>query len=104
LATASKGYVRVQLSCERAACTGGAEITEQVLLKHHKSKAATERETVVLAKTSYYLSRGESATVRLKQTDAGLTLFADAKSHPTKGRLVVSVRHGTELTRAVLIS
>jgi hypothetical protein len=71
---------------------------------HKGNRTVTGQKTVVLAKTSYFLRKGRSATINLKQTKDGLALLAGAKAHPIDKRLIVSVRGGARVTGRLLIS
>ncbi len=105
LAKASKGYVTAELSCERAACSGSAEITEQLPVKQHKADSTTDYETVVLAKASFRIGSGKSAIIKLKETKAGKALFADVNgSHQVRRRIVVSVRGGSGVAGTLTIT
>ena len=105
LASASKGYVRVELSCERAACWGSAELTQQMLSKEQKSPNATDYETVVLAKGPFRIAPGRRAVIRLKETTVGAAVFAGANdAHRVRRHLVVTVRDGVGVTGILAIS
>jgi hypothetical protein len=45
----------------------------------------------VLATVSYSVANGKSAVIRLVLTAAGLKVFADAKVHPVKEKLSVTL-------------
>ena len=105
LATASKGYVRVELSCERAACSGAAEVTQQIPSKEQESSSATNSETVVLARGAFHIAPGRRAAIELKETTVGAALFAGAdNAHRVRVRLVVAVRGGVGVTGMLAIA
>jgi hypothetical protein len=88
-----------------AACAGAAEVTERALIKTHKGKKTVSgEETIVLAKAPYSLAKGKTSTIKVTQTVAGMVAFADAKAHPRRERLVLSVRGGNTTNVSVLIS
>jgi hypothetical protein len=87
-AALSGKYLPVRLSCghtraglyEAAVgrpCSGSATVTAE--------KAA------VLATVSYSVANGKSAVIRLVLTAAGLKVFANAKVHPVKEKLSVTL-------------
>jgi hypothetical protein len=88
-ATVKEGYIPVKLSCKNAPCSGTAELVKR---------------EVVLAKTSYSIGRGTTATVELRLTQAGSKTFADASQHPIAKKLLVTARGGKVTTRTILVS
>jgi hypothetical protein len=105
LAKASNGYVKVELSCERASCSGSAEITEQLPVKQHRAHRATNYETAVLAENLFRIDSGTKAVIKLKDTNAGSTLFAEVNNaHQVRRRIVVSVRGAFGVTGTLAIT
>jgi len=88
-ATVSGGYVPVKLSCRNAPCSGNAELVKRA---------------VVLAKASYSISMGATATVKLKLTQAGSKTFAEVREHPLRKKLVVTTRGGNRATKMIRVS
>jgi len=96
---------RVHIQCADAACAGSAELTLQIVVKHRKGKKTVQRkETLVLAKGSYSLAAGKSATIVLRLTAAGKTRLAHVKHHPLTARLSISVNRGRTTVKSVLLS
>jgi hypothetical protein len=83
------GYLPVKLSCKNALCLGTAEVVKP---------------TVVLAKASYSIASGTSATVELRLTQAGSKTLADASQHPLAKKLLVTARGGNRTTKIILVS
>ncbi len=88
--TVSGHRLAVKLHCTEAACSGRASIM------------ATRG--TVLAASSYSMARGASTSVELKMTAAGLRAFANARAHPFKEKVMVSVRGGRALEGVVRVS
>ena len=95
----------VHIVCSDAACTGSAELTLQIVVKHRKGKKTVSRkETLVLAKGSYSLAAGKSGTLVLRLTAAGKTRLAHVKHHPLTVKLSVSVKGAKTTARSVRVS
>ncbi len=95
----------VHVTCSDAACTGSAELTLQILVKHRKGKkTVSRRETLVLAKGSYALAAGKSETLVLHLTAAGKARLAHVKHHPLAVKLSVSVESGKTAAKSVRVS
>jgi hypothetical protein len=95
----------VHVTCSDAACSGSAELTLQIVVKHRKGKKTVSRkETLVLAKGSYSLAAGKSETLVLHLTAAGKARLAHVKHHPLTVKLSVSVERGTMVVKSVLLS
>jgi hypothetical protein len=88
------GFIPVKLSCKNAPCSGTAEVVKRQLVKSGG----------VLAKASYSIARGTTATVELRLTQAGSKAFADAREHPLAKKLLVTARGGKATTRTILVS
>jgi hypothetical protein len=88
-ATVKGGTIGVKLSCKNAPCRGQAELGAR---------------GVALAKASYSMALGASATVQLRLTQAGSKTFADAKQHPLSKKLVVTAQGGQSATRTIRVS
>jgi Carboxypeptidase regulatory-like domain len=99
------GSARVPIACASAACKGAIELTEQVVVKHRKGKKTTSKKTtVVLAKGSYSLAAGKSATIVVRLTAKGKSTLAKAKHHSSAAKAGVTVTGGKTVTGAVLLS
>lgn len=79
----------LELACAAAACRGTAEL---------------ESKSTVLAKATYSIASGRSATVKLALTAAGKKAFADAKSHAVSATASVSVTGGATVSKSVTVS
>jgi argininosuccinate synthase len=102
--TASAGYLPVKLSCQGATCSGTAEVTGRVGVKTHKgNQTVWKKETAVLAKAPYSIKMDQTATVELKLTSPGSTLFTHAKAHPVSEKGCVTVRGGSATTRTIRV-
>jgi hypothetical protein len=99
-ATLSGNYLAIRLTCEHTraglydaapgrACSGSATVT---------GKAA------VLAAGSYSIANGKSGLVKLVLTAAGLNALANAKVHPVKEKLTVTLNGRQGKTAVLLIS
>jgi hypothetical protein len=101
----SGGSARVPIACANAACKGTIELTAQVVVKHRKGKKTTSKKTtVVLAKGSYSLAAGKTATIVLELTAAGKSTLAQAKSHKLSATASVTVTGGKTANGSVLLS
>jgi Carboxypeptidase regulatory-like domain len=97
--------LRVKLECSDATCKGSVELTVKVLTKRRKGKKAMSRmSTLVLAKGSFSLAAGKSATVTLNLTAMGRKLLAHAERHPLPAKLVLSLAGGKTTTKSVRVS
>jgi hypothetical protein len=101
----SGSSVPVRFKCSDATCRGSIELTVQLLIKRHEGKKmVTHRETLILAKGSFSLAKGRSATAVLRLTSAGRQRLAQAKHHPIAAALICSVQGGKTVTRPVVAS
>jgi hypothetical protein len=86
-------------------CTGRAEVTGRLALRTHKGKKTVlKSETAVLANAPYSIPTGRDATIELKVTAAGSTVFAHAKAGPLMEKSSVTVRGGAKETKRIRIS
>jgi hypothetical protein len=88
-AAVKQGLIPVKLSCKNAPCSGTAELVKRA---------------VVLAKASYSIPSGTTATVELRLTQAGSKAFAHASRRPLAEKLLVTARGGKTTTRTILVS
>ena len=96
--------IKMRLTCAAAACRGSVVLTLQVVVKRHRGrKTISRRATLVLAKGSFSLAQGRSATVSLRLTSAGRKRLAHARRHPVVARLTVLVQGGRTTTKSVLV-
>ncbi len=101
----SGGSATVHIACSDAACSGSAELTLRITVKRRRGeKTVSRKQTLVLAKGTYSLAEGRSATVVMRLTAAGRQRFARVKRHPLTVRLTVSVTHGRATVRSVRVS
>jgi hypothetical protein len=101
----SGGSAPVYVRCSDARCQGSVELTIELPIKHRTGKKrVSHRETLVLARGSFSLAQGTSATAVLRLTTAGKQRLAQAKRHPLAAEIICSVRGGKRITRAVMVS
>jgi hypothetical protein len=75
-----------------------------VAVKTHKGKKTVwKNETAVLAKTAYAIEMDQTATVELKVTATGSTVFAGAKARPVAENSSVTVRGGGVVTKKIRV-
>jgi Carboxypeptidase regulatory-like domain len=100
----SRGSVSVHVKCSQATCRGSIELTVQVIVKRplERRRSVLRRETIVLAKGSFSLAAGKSATVTLRLTATGRKRLAHAKRHPIAAKLILAVKGEATTTRSVL--
>ncbi len=99
----SRSSVSVNLACNAATCRGSGELTMRFVSKRHKgAKVVTHRETLVLAKGRFSLTRGEGDTVVLRLTAAGRRRLARAKRHVVTASLVLVVQGAGTTSSPVL--
>ncbi len=99
----SGNSARVRISCANEICIGTIELTEQIVVRHrHHGRRRSKRETVVLARGSYALNVGQSATISVRLTHAGKNQLAKARHHRLSATARVSVIGGA--TKYVSIS
>jgi hypothetical protein len=101
----SKNTTKVGIACANASCVGSAQVVERIVVKRRKGKKTiTKKETIVLAQGAYSLAAGKAATITLKVTAAGKKKLARAKRHRVSAKLVVAVKGGKQLEKAVQLS
>jgi hypothetical protein len=101
----SGNAAKVPITCSTANCAGSIELTEQVPAKAKKGKKTTsKKQTVVLAKGSYSLAAGKSATIVVRLTVAGKTALAAAKKHVLPAKGAATVAGGTTVQKPVVLS
>ncbi len=97
--------VRVPLLCVGATCTGTIELSGQVVVKHRKGRRTiSKKRIVVLAKGSYSLAAGSSATIAVRLTAAGRSALAGAKGHKLPVKAVVTVTGGPAVKDSLVLS
>jgi hypothetical protein len=83
---------------------GAIELSEQVVVKHHRGRRTfSTRKKVVLAIGSYSLAAGHSGTFVVHLTKLGKRLLAHARHHRIAGTLVVTVVGGLPAKGAALL-
>jgi hypothetical protein len=107
----SGGSAPVRVACSQAACQGSIELVAQVEARRgegrrHQDTSASarngrDRETVVLATGSFALADGRSGSVLLHLTPAGRRRLEHVRHHRLAARLVLSVKGGGTVSRAV---
>jgi Carboxypeptidase regulatory-like domain len=101
----SGSSVRVPLLCVGATCTGTIELSGRVVVKHRKGRRTiSKQQTVALAKGSYSLAAGSSATIAIRLTAAGKRALAQAKSHRLSVKAVVTVMGGPTVRSSLVLS
>ena len=93
--------VAVRLNCSAAPCRGVVTLTEKIRVKLRNGHRRTE--TIVLARGSFSLVAGTSATVRLRLTAAGRRRLAGARRHPVGAGLAITVSGAAAQTDAVRV-
>jgi hypothetical protein len=97
--------VALLLSCSDATCRGTIELTSQVMTSRHEGgKAASHRETLVLARGYFSLAKGKSAAAVLHLTAAGRRRLAQVKHHLLAANLILSVQGGKTIVKSVMAS
>lgn len=101
----SRGSARVPLACTKANCVGTIELIQRVVVKQRKGKkTVSKKKTVVLAKGTYALAAGKSATIVVRLTAAGRSALREAKGHKLSAKAVVSVTGGVNATKSIVLS
>jgi hypothetical protein len=101
----SGGSARVPLICAGSTCAGTIELTEQIVVKHrHHGRTRSRRETIVLARGSYALAAGQTATIFVRLTHAGKNALARARRHQLSATARVSVIGGATQYASVVLS
>jgi hypothetical protein len=101
----SRGSARVPLACTRANCAGTIELVQRVVIKQRKGKkTVSKKKTVVLAKGTYALAAGKSATIVVRLTAAGKSALLEAKGHKLSAKAIVSVAGGVSATKPIVLS
>jgi Carboxypeptidase regulatory-like domain len=99
----SGSSARVPIACANATCAGTIELTGQIAVKG-KGKKKAKKKTVVLAKGSYSLAAGKSATIAVHLSAAGKSALAKAKRHKLSATAVVSVAGGTTAKKSIVLA
>jgi hypothetical protein len=99
----ARNSVVVRLTCSDAApCAGTAALTVQVLVRSRRGRrTVSRRQTLVLAKGSFSLKAGQTASVALRLTALGRQRLAHAQRHPLAAHLALSVK-GARATAALV--
>ena len=84
--------VRVRVRCEHASCQGSLELVAQTAGR------------TVLAKGSFTVAEGQSSTVTLHFTQAGVKRLTHAGARPLAARLTAHVRAGRTITETTVLS
>jgi hypothetical protein len=90
--TVSKGAIKVKLGCRTAHCSGTVKLT-----------TTAKRKTVVLAKASYALVRGRTATISVRLTKAGRKALKHSRARAVRAKLVISIKGGRSTSRTVAV-
>jgi hypothetical protein len=90
--TVSKGAIKVKLGCRTADCSGTVKLT-----------TTAKRKTVVLAKASYALVRGRTATISVRLTKAGRKALKHSRARAVRAKLVISIKGGRSTSRTVAV-
>jgi hypothetical protein len=101
----SRGVARIALSCAPAApCSGSVQIVQRVTVRLHRGhRTIKRRRTIVLGRRSYSLAAGHGAVIRVRLTGAAKSRLARARGHRISATLVVTVRGGSTLKKAVAL-
>lgn len=100
----SKNATKVRIACAQAPCVGSIEVVERIVIERRKgNKRIVKKVTIVLAKGTYSLAAGKTATITLKVTPPGKRKLAHARRHRLSGKLLVKVKGGKSLEKTVLL-
>jgi hypothetical protein len=100
----SKHQISIRLECNHAACRGTVELTVQIETARHVGHRRVLRKTkLVLAKGSFSLAAGASATVVLHLTVAGIERLKSARSHPLAAQITTSIQSGNTTTAKIKV-
>jgi hypothetical protein len=100
----SGGSARMPIVCAGTTCTGTIELTGKIVVKYRKGKRTlSKKQTVVLAKGSYSLAAGKSATIVIRLTAKGRSALARAKGHKLSADASVTVTGGTTVKGSVVL-
>ena len=101
----SGNSARVPIVSAGATCTGTIELSGQVVVEHRKGRRTiSKKRIVVLAKGSYSLAAGSSATIAIRLTAAGMRALAGAKGHKLPVKAVVTVTGGPTVKSSLVLS
>jgi hypothetical protein len=99
------GLVHVKLECGGAPCHGLVELTAQVLGRHREgARVVFGPETLILAKGSFSLAVGKSASIALHPTPVGRKRLAHAEHHPLAAEFLISLASGEASAKPVRVS
>jgi hypothetical protein len=90
--TVSKGAIKVKLGCRTAHCSGTVKLT-----------TTAKRKTVVLAKASYALVRGRTATISVRLTKAGRKALKHSRARAVRAKLVISLKGARTISKTVAV-
>jgi hypothetical protein len=97
--------VHVKLTCSGAPCHGLVELTAQVVGRHREgARVVFGPETLILAKGSFSLAVGKSASIALRLTPAGRKRLAHAEHHPLAAECLLSLASGEASATPVRVS
>jgi hypothetical protein len=97
--------VHVKLECSGAPCHGLVELTTQVLGRHREgARVVLGPETLILAKGSFSLAVGKSASIALRLTPAGRKRLAHTERHPLAAEWLLSLASGEASATRVRVS
>lgn len=97
--------VHVRLKCSGAPCRGLVELTAQVLGRRREgARVVLGPETLILAKGSFSLAVGGSASIALRLTPAGRKRLAHAERHPLAAQCLLSLASGKASAEPVRVS
>lgn len=101
----SRGVARIALSCAPAApCSGSVQIVRQVTVRLHRGhRTIKRRRTIVLGRRAYSLAAGHGAVIRVRLTGAAKSRLARARGHSIPATIVVTVRGGSTIKKAVAL-
>jgi hypothetical protein len=97
--------LHVKLTCNGAPCHGLLELTASVLARHREgARVVLGPETVILAKGSFSLAVGKSASIALRLTPAGRKRLAHTERHPLAAEWLLSLASGEASATRVRVS
>ena len=99
-----ENLVHVKLVCSGAPCHGFVELTTQVVGRHREgARVVFGPETLILAKGSFSLAVGKSASIALHLTPVGRKRLAHAEPHPLAAEFLISLTSGEASAKPVRV-
>jgi hypothetical protein len=95
----------IHVRCNEQACHGSAELVMQIVTRSRRAmKMVSHTAMLVLARGSFSLTDGSTASVVLRLTGSGMKRLAHAVRHPVAARLTLDLKGKKPTTKPVLAS